>query len=232
MPVLSGNLKHSINLSLTDLHIKLNNKQDKLDSIPPASKAKYDSKVLIGNWLEHRAPCIPFSNNWITIYKQHYKPYDTNIYKNDQVEFWDNKIENEGLSSKLTDCHGKSYCNNMTTTYDLSYRILPKQLQKSYRIYNLRKNKWLPEQDLTKDFGNLTKTGIKNVLQVWWDSTSNDAIQYCRWRTTYQDEYKIQDVSLINKKFHRKRLNTNISYLSSLNHINEYSNSCPVAFSN
>ncbi|XP_015174601.1 PREDICTED: uncharacterized protein C1orf158 homolog [Polistes dominula] len=232
MPVFSGHLKHSINLSLIDLHTKLNNKQeDKLDSIPAVSK-RYDSKVLIGNWLERRTPYIPFSNDWITIYKQHYKPYDTNIYKKDRIEFWNNKIENEGLSSTLMDCHEKSYCNNMTTTYDLSYRILPKQLQKSYRIYNLRKNKWLPEQDLTKDFGNLTKTGIKDALQVWWDSISDDAIKFCRWRTTYQDEYKFQDVSLINKKFHKQRLNTNISYLSSLNHINEYSNGCPVAFSN
>ncbi|KAI4492034.1 hypothetical protein M0802_010159 [Mischocyttarus mexicanus] len=212
MPVLSGNLKHSINLSLTnDLRTRFNNKQDKLDSTPSTSEENYNSKVLIGNWLERRASSIPFSNNWITIYKQHYKPYDSNIYKKDQIEFWDNKIENEGLlRSTLMDCQGKLYCNNMTTT----------------------KNKWLPEQDLTKDFGNLTKTGIKDALQVWWDNTSNDAIQYCRWRTTYQDEYKVQDVSLINKKFHRQQLNINESYSSNLNQINEYSNSCPVAFSN
>ncbi|XP_043663651.1 uncharacterized protein C1orf158 homolog isoform X1 [Vespula pensylvanica] len=237
MPVLSSNLKHSINLSLTDLSTKLSNKQDEFDRAPTVSEEKYDSKVLIGNWFNRRASYIP-SNKWITntqtIYKQHYKSYDIDIYKKNQVPFWNNKIKNEGLfKGTLMNHHGKSYYNNMTTTYDLSYRILPTQSQKSHlRIYNIRKNRWLPEQDLTENFGNLTKIGIKDVLQIWWDSTSNEATQFCRWRTTYQDEYKAHDISLVKKKFHRQQVNMNVPYLNNLGHIDDYSNSCPITFKN
>ncbi|XP_046833388.1 uncharacterized protein LOC124430436 [Vespa crabro] len=108
MPVLSSNLKHSINLSLTDLPIKLSNKQNEFDRAPIVSEKKYDPKVLIGNWFNRRASYISFFNKWTThiqtIYKQHYKSYDINIYKK------------------------------------------------------------LPEQDLTKDFENLTKIDIKDAL--------------------------------------------------------------------
>lgn len=65
MPVLSRNLKHSINLSLTDLPTKLSNKQDEFDCALTVSEKKYNSKVLIGNWFNHCASYIPFSNKWI-----------------------------------------------------------------------------------------------------------------------------------------------------------------------
>ncbi|KAK2575853.1 hypothetical protein KPH14_007227 [Odynerus spinipes] len=232
MPVLSSALRHLINLSLSDLQTPLSDKRYKLDRAPIVSEEKYHSKVLIGNWFERRVPSIPFSDKLITIYEQDYQPHHTDAYKKDHVALWDNKIGNEGLDKSALMDHGKAYRDNMTTMNDLIYKILPTNLHKpTFRTYNIRKNKWLPEQDLTKSFGNLTQFGIKNALKVLWESDSSEAMQFCRWRTTYQDEYKAREGSLIKNQFHRRRPNMNVPCLNHLYRGTDgYPKGCPIAF--
>ncbi|XP_076168442.1 uncharacterized protein LOC143147238 isoform X2 [Ptiloglossa arizonensis] len=77
----------------------------------------------------------------------------------------------------------------MTTTSDLFYNILPKDLEgPRIRSYHARQQKWVPEIDLTKNYGNLTQFGLKEALKKEIYKNSKEGIASCRWQTTYMEE--------------------------------------------
>ncbi|XP_015435478.1 PREDICTED: uncharacterized protein C1orf158 homolog [Dufourea novaeangliae] len=169
MNVMNWNLEQKClesTLSLRDLRAKLFPRKDhKLDRALTSSEDKYTSKTLEGNWFERRAIYTPQPVHWKTTYDSDYKPNVNTTWKENQIIKWDNKLNLEGLSrEKLLD-HKKEYCSNMTTTYDLSYNILPKDLKgPRIRTYHAKKRKWIPEQDLTRNYGSLTNFGLKDAI--------------------------------------------------------------------
>ncbi|XP_011497213.1 PREDICTED: uncharacterized protein LOC105361661 [Ceratosolen solmsi marchali] len=130
------------------------------ESAAEPTKCRYKSTVLVGNWFNQRATYERPSNDWLTIYATTYICKTNPALKKDRIALSDNKTKAEhGLGSEfLIKEYGNTFENNFTTTNDLFFRIIPKGLYgKQVRKFSGRKNKWLPEIDLTKNFGNLTK---------------------------------------------------------------------------
>ncbi|OXU27445.1 hypothetical protein TSAR_002484 [Trichomalopsis sarcophagae] len=124
------------------------------------AKCRYNSGVLVGDWFERRANYEPPEDDWYTVYDETYTcKFNSNLL-DDKTAAKDNKIKAErGLGGEfLINHHGKSFHGNYTTTNDLFFRVIPRGVcGPRTRAYSSRKDKWLPEIDLTKNFGNLTK---------------------------------------------------------------------------
>ncbi|KAG7207267.1 hypothetical protein KM043_008942 [Ampulex compressa] len=177
-------------MSLVNLQAKLLSKKREYDRGPKISEDRYGPKTLEGNWLERRAVYFSPLDDWKTLYSMDYKAHSNDTWKDYRSAMWENKLHYQELSRRnFRELRSDAYLNNMTTTYDLSYKILPRHLDKnSIKFYNARKLKWIPEQDLTLNYGNLTEFGLKKALVSWWYQHSSDAIAKCRWQTTYRDE--------------------------------------------
>ncbi|XP_012138688.2 uncharacterized protein LOC100879922 [Megachile rotundata] len=107
----------------------------------------------------------------------------------------------------------------MTTTYDLCYNILPKDLQEPrIRSYNARQRKWIPELDLTKSFGTLTNFGLKDMMEEEIYRNSEEGIAKCRWGTTYTEEVgRLKPIDTEpNIKFRRRVVDFNVPDLKHL----------------
>ncbi|XP_043264606.1 uncharacterized protein LOC122404585 [Colletes gigas] len=195
-------------LSFKDLRAKLFPAKDrKLDRAPVLSEDKYTPKTLEGNWFERRTVYVPQTVDWKSTYDTDYKPHVNETWKENQIMKWDNKLDLEGVPREKLLGHKKEYYSNMTTTYDLSYNILPKGLKgPRVRSYRARQRKWIPELDLTKSYGNLTQFGLKDALEEELYKNSEEGISKCRWQTTYREEIgqliqiKIEQNTRFNKR--------------------------------
>ncbi|XP_017759002.1 PREDICTED: uncharacterized protein C1orf158-like, partial [Eufriesea mexicana] len=208
-------------LSLTDVRKKLFPAKSKLDRAPVLSENKYTSKTLVGNWFEHRASYTSQSDDWRTLYEIDFKLHINKTWKINKIAKWENKLIQEGLPQEKIFDHRKEYYNNMTTTYDLCYNVLPKSLKvPKIRSYNARQRKWIPEQDLTKSFGTLTQFGLQDALKEEIYKDSKEGIAKCRWWSTYREE--IGQLKPLNMKpsaqFHRRKVNFNVPDLSHFEH--------------
>ncbi|XP_053998549.1 uncharacterized protein LOC128887094 [Hylaeus anthracinus] len=201
-------------LSLKDLRAKLFPGNDrKFDRAAVISENKYTPKTLEGYWFERRAVYIPEYVEWKSIYDTDYKAHINKSWKENQIAKWDNKLELEGMSREKLLGLKKQYYSNMTTTYDLSYNILPKGLKgPRNRSYHARQRKWIPELDLTKSYGNLTQFGLKDAMEEEIYKNSEDGIAECRWQTTYREEIgQLTPVNVErNTRFNRRIVDFNV----------------------
>ncbi|XP_031838587.2 uncharacterized protein LOC116429608 [Nomia melanderi] len=105
----------------------------------------------------------------------------------------------------------------MTTTYDLSYNILPKGLEEpKIRTYHPRKRKWIPEQDLTRNYGNLTNFGLKEAINKDLYENSKEGLAKNRWNTIYREEIsQLAGINITpNTQFNRRTVNFNVPDLT------------------
>ncbi|XP_074103004.1 uncharacterized protein LOC141530048 [Cotesia typhae] len=193
------------------------------------SEPKYSPKVLEGNWFEERlrspAYNIKENNNdshWSTSTKNDFKPLVRKITQHASESAKKNKEKNKGADNLLYDQKDNLYLNNFTTSYDLTYRIIPQGLDgPRLRSYNGRINKWLPEQDFTKSVGNLTGYGMTEYLRAVEEELNCEKDE--KPRTSYQRDYTKKKLPVDLKRFHRKRINLNTPDLSTFNFdLNKY----------
>ncbi|CAL7940630.1 unnamed protein product [Xylocopa violacea] len=200
-------------LSLTDVRKELFPAKSTLDRGPVLSENKYTPKTLVGNWFERRATSTPHLNDWKTLYEIDFEPHVNKTWKPNQIAKWENKLNLEGLPQEKLFDHKTEYYNNMTTTYDLCYNILPKsQKEPKVRSYNARQRQWIPEQDLTKSFGTLTQFGLRGAFEKEIKENSEEGIAKCRWWTTYRLEIGLlKSVDIIETtQFRRRKVNFNV----------------------
>ncbi|XP_034176201.1 cilia- and flagella-associated protein 107 isoform X1 [Osmia lignaria lignaria] len=192
MDVMHWNLKQQClgsSSSLTNVREKLDPKS-KYDRAPVLSEDKYTPKTLVGNWFERRVVYTPEPDNWRTSYDVDYIVHTNKTWQTNQDAKWDNKLMLEGLARETLLDHREEYRNNMTTTYDLCYNILPKTLHgPRIRSYNARQRQWIPELDLTKSFGTLTEFGLGDMLKEEIYANSKEGIAKYRWQTTYREKF-------------------------------------------
>ncbi|XP_017890612.1 uncharacterized protein C1orf158-like [Ceratina calcarata] len=163
--------------------------KEKLDRGPVSSENRYSVKTLVGNWIERRATSTPRSDDWRSLYEIDYVPRVNETWETDQAGKWENKLVVEGLPRDEIFDHKTEYYDNMTTTNDLCYNVLPKGLKgPKPRSYNARLRKWLPEQDLLKSFGTLTQSGLREAMREELEKNSLEGIAKCRWWSTYREE--------------------------------------------
>ncbi|XP_076291995.1 cilia- and flagella-associated protein 107 [Lasioglossum baleicum] len=208
-------------LSLQDLRDKLFSKDRKLDRASTLSEDKYSQKTLVGNWFERRTVSVPEPVDWRTTYDTDYKRHVNDTWHENQITKWDNKINLEGLTREQLLSHKKEYYNNMTTSYDLSYNILPKGLtEPRIRTYHARKRKWIPEQDLTKSYGSLTNFGLKDAIAAEVHENSEEGLAEQRWKTIYKEEIgQLADVNIISDaRFRRRTVDFNVPDLTHFEH--------------
>ncbi|XP_012286789.1 uncharacterized protein C1orf158 [Orussus abietinus] len=181
---------------------------------PHLTKAYYSSKVLIGNWFDRRSEYKPPPDEWCSTYETSYPVYDKEFVRRDECDLWDNKLNNEGLDRKnLMDHHGEAYLKNMTTTYDLSFRILPeKSKELRRRVYNTRRGEWLPTLDLINIYGNLTNFGLAESIECERLKTEHENQKI--WVPMYTDHYRKPKINSENSV---KRIPRPIGDLKSLN---------------
>ncbi|XP_057326777.1 uncharacterized protein LOC130668478 [Microplitis mediator] len=183
-------------------------------------KPKYSPKVFEGNWFEERIKSTPTTqkdqSNLNTSTQNDSK---SRVKKSTRQAFEiarENKERNKGSGNLLFDQEDNSYLNNFTTSYDLTYRVIPQGLDgPRLRSYNGRINKWLPEQDLTKNFGNLTGYGMTEYLRALEQELNYEGND--KPRTHYQCDYTKKKLPVDSKRFHRKRIDLNTPDLSAFN---------------
>ncbi|XP_058807642.1 uncharacterized protein LOC131673569 [Phymastichus coffea] len=139
------------------------------DTVKDSLKGRYDAGVLVGNWFDRRADYKPPIDNWITSYDSSYIcKTNWNLNKDRQASI-DNKIKVErGLGSEfLIKYRGDHFQNNYTTTNDIFFRLYATDTcGPRARKFSSRKNIWLPEANLTDDFGNQTNLFPPEVTQT------------------------------------------------------------------
>ncbi|KAI4461354.1 hypothetical protein MML48_5g00019629 [Holotrichia oblita] len=155
----------------------------------------YNNKVYVGNWFEDRCQYHKETHNHISCYMADYVPKPSS--KDEPEVMWDAIFTGEGCGARiLFDHDGDHYMHNMSTTNDLTYNHIPtwyKDYQK--RHWRFRMDRWEPEQDYARNYGNITKYGITEYKKYLWDKAKQDPRTTAT--TNYQDSFlppKLEDM--------------------------------------
>ncbi|KAF2898390.1 hypothetical protein ILUMI_07793 [Ignelater luminosus] len=148
---------------------------------------KYCGKVLIGNWFERQCSFTKDPHDFRTKYMNDYppKPYSAN----DPSLIWNEMIKTQGYGPRiLFDHQAPHFLENKSTTYDLAFNHIPKLSDGPIpRQLRFRFQRYEPEQDYARNYGNITKFGIQDYYKEKWRCENSDP------RTTvtthYQDTY-------------------------------------------
>ncbi|KAK0072518.1 hypothetical protein PV326_014389 [Microctonus aethiopoides] len=167
---------------VNELKAKVFGRRRKEESaISKNTEPKYSPKVLQGNWFEDRIEDSPVSN--YSTPPSENKIHSSSVKKDLEENFKTARMirdKGRGMTRDLLyDHNNKEFQDNFSTVYDLTYRLLPQRSEGSQRrSYNSRINKWEPEQDLTKSFGNVTGYGMTEYIRA------------CQDYANYEDEEK------------------------------------------
>ncbi|XP_034949750.1 uncharacterized protein C1orf158 homolog [Chelonus insularis] len=167
------------------------------------TEPKYNPRVLVGNWFEEQINYDPMNENIEYNNLNNDKP-QKKITAGEFARIV--KTKNKGLGKSLIiQPNDNKYLDNYSTTYDLMYRVLPQRLDgPRLRTYNGRINKWVPQQDITESFGNITGYGMKEYVRALQEEAIYEA--YDKPRTLYQCDYVKKEIPTDIKRFHKKRV--------------------------
>ncbi|KAJ8682827.1 hypothetical protein QAD02_018619 [Eretmocerus hayati] len=131
------------------------------ETFADSAKNRYSEKVLVGYWFDRRSDYEPPAPDYLTNYRLHY-PCKLNLeLENDREarQKYKSRIK-EGVGSRyLIECPGKAFQGNYMTTNNLFFRIFPKGLcGPEERTYSSRKGEWVPQQDLSKNYGKIEES--------------------------------------------------------------------------
>lgn len=141
----------------------------------PPRENLYNTRVLVDNWYEDRRQYKSLCNRCTgeTIYKTDYQPNcpqagDTTF----PPRIYQYRLDQEGEGWNLLR-NTEDYCpylQNYTTTYDLMYNWEVRRAgvkPRPWRVWKLVADSvWVPQNDLTQAFGNLTQLGYRQAPQV------------------------------------------------------------------
>ncbi|KAF7992203.1 hypothetical protein HCN44_001528 [Aphidius gifuensis] len=209
----------SLNLSkLSELKQRAFGKNNNYEDPFIVNKQRYNKKVLLGNWYEERADntrpadkCKSNYNDAKTNEKDEPIKDDEENYDTFQTALM-HKKKQQGIGRDLIAAPG-DYDNNFSTLYDLTYRVLPKGLKgPRLRVYNATREAYLPEIDLTENFGNLYGYGLKEYIKEKAriiDQSELDQENKDSMRTSYQCEYTKKKIPDDIKRFPLKSAEMN-----------------------
>ncbi|XP_033219652.1 uncharacterized protein C1orf158 homolog [Belonocnema kinseyi] len=208
------------------LTFKKSVKDSQTERFESEQKQKYGAGVLVGNWFDRRAEYTPSFNEWQTTYKSLYQSYDPKFLNNDRTALWDRKIEDEGLGYRFIIGHHDQYLKNMTTSSDIFHRIIPQKVPCS-RTFKVKRNEWLPQQDLLQCFGNATEYGLVKKKEYKMMEFEN---QFRPWDTVYNCSYKKPQgfANLLEKRYVKPQSDFN---KVNLDHLGiDLNNRCKITF--
>lgn len=155
----------------------------------------YNTRVLVDNWFEDRRQYKSLCSRCTgdTIYQTEFQPkcrVDTSSFP---PTIYKKRLNQDGEGWSLIR-NSEDYCDylqNYTTTYDLTYNWEVRRAglkPKPKRTWKLIMDAlWVPENDRTKAFGNLTQLGYRQAPQV--PLLPNDWDVYANTETEYQFNY-------------------------------------------
>ncbi|GLV32477.1 hypothetical protein CBL_00813 [Carabus blaptoides fortunei] len=153
-------------------------------------KYNFRDGVLIGNnWYEEKL-------KYVKDRYKHDSTYSREFYEKERSSvpseiLWNHKIRGEGAGLQcVMDYEKEKYLENFSTTYDVSYNVLPKEQHNiKLKKYNARLQHYIPQQDLTKNFGNVTGYGLKGRKTCQWQYEQNT--DPSSWISETHDNYKL-----------------------------------------